>query len=183
MRSLGDEISKVLEQTIKESKALDVESLNIKIGKYCWDVELELNLISYEGNILDAMNYAAMALLLKFEFRKVSVENQELVVGDQIKQFSLNHIPILQTFAIFNGEKDLVVLDPTAEEEEICNGLLVIAVNVYGDICFIHKPGNSIIDMELLMNLIQLCVKKSKEIGFTFKKFVDVQTVTFGEVF
>lgn len=71
MRNMGDEISKVLEQSIKESKALDVESLNIKIGKFCWEIVLELSLVEYDGNLLDAMNYAAMSLLLKYEFQAV----------------------------------------------------------------------------------------------------------------
>lgn len=114
VRTIGDEISKVLEQTIKESKALDVESLNIKIGKYCWELVLDLSLIEYDGNILDAMNYASMALLLKYEYKKVKVEESKIVVEDDIKKFSLNHVPLLQTFGIINqNEEDYVILDPT----------------------------------------------------------------------
>jgi len=82
---MGDKISKVLEQSIKESKALDVESLNIKIGKYCWEIILDLSLVHNDGNIMDAMNYAAMALLLKYEYKKVSVEKESLVISDQLK--------------------------------------------------------------------------------------------------
>lgn len=74
---------------------MDVESLNIKIGKYCWEVILDLSLVEYDGNVMDAMNYAAMALLLKHEHRQVSAEKDKLVIGDSLKKFSLNHIPIL----------------------------------------------------------------------------------------
>ena len=84
VRNMGDEVSKVLEQTIRESRALDVESLNIKIGKYCWEVVLDLSLVHYDGNILDAMHYAAMALLMKYEFMKIGVQDQKLVVEDQV---------------------------------------------------------------------------------------------------
>ena len=65
---MGDEITKILEKSIKGSKALDVESLNIKIGKFSWEIILDLTLINHDGNILDAMNYAAIALLLKYKF-------------------------------------------------------------------------------------------------------------------
>lgn len=42
---MGDEIVKILEKSIKGSKALDVESLNIKIGKFSWEIILDLTLI------------------------------------------------------------------------------------------------------------------------------------------
>lgn len=183
VRNMGDEVSKVLEQTIRESRALDVESLNIKIGKFCWEVVLDLSLVAYDGNILDAMHYAAMALIMKYEFRKIGVKESKLVVEDQLKKFSLNHVPILQTFAILNGEQDLVILDPTKEEEEVCNGSLVVAVNVYGDICFLHKPGNSLIGMELLLKVIQFCEKKAKDIGGGFREHIAQDNVTFDDVF
>jgi len=31
---------------------------------------------------------------------------------------------------------------------------MVVAVNVYGDICFIHKPGSGLIDMEILLKVV-----------------------------
>ena len=68
IKSMGDEITKILEKSIKGSKALDVESLNIKIGKFSWEIILDLTLIHHDGNILDAMNYAAIALLLRYKF-------------------------------------------------------------------------------------------------------------------
>lgn len=89
---------------------MDVETLNIKIGQYCWEIILELTLVKFQGNIIDAMNYAAMALILKYDFRNIKVQDGNLVIEEKImKKFSLNHVPLLQTFAIFNIEEDLIV--------------------------------------------------------------------------
>jgi len=55
-----------LEKSIKGSKALDVESLNIKIGKFAWEIILELTLMENDGNIIDTMNFAALAIVLRF---------------------------------------------------------------------------------------------------------------------
>ena len=75
VKSMSDEIVKILEKSIKGSKALDVESLNIKIGKFSWEIILDLTLVHQNGNVLDAMNYAAIALLLKYRFQPVEVDN------------------------------------------------------------------------------------------------------------
>lgn len=77
----------------------------------------------------------------------------------------------------------MIVLDPSLEEEMISNGIVVIAVNVYGDICFIHKPGNSIMNMKLLLKLIAFCEKKSKDIGNSFRKFIEEKSIGFKENF
>ena len=105
-------------------RALDVESLNIKIGKFCWEVTIELTLINNDGNFLDAMNYAALACLLRFKHNFVIAENNDLRVYPSKekakKVFSLNHLPFLFTFSILNENKsvsdeteDYVIFDPT----------------------------------------------------------------------
>lgn len=103
---------------------MDVESLNIKHGKYCWAVHLELSLVSYDGNYFDAFSFAALAVLLKYRHRVVMDVGKQLKVFSetekQRKPFTLNQIPVLFTFAIFNrdlldpkSEGDCFVLDPT----------------------------------------------------------------------
>ena len=174
IREKSDEITKILEKTIKGSKALDVESLNIKIGKYCWEIILELTLIRNDGNIQDAMNYAALAILLKYEYKPLQIDKKNISIeqNKKNKKFSLNHIPILQTFAVLNKNGEFLIFDPDLEEEVVANGLLSIAVNLYGDICCIHKPGDSLISYELMKKVFEFCTKKAKDVCAVFKNFV-----------
>ena len=174
IREKSDEITKILEKTIKGSKALDVESLNIKIGKFCWEIILELTLLKNDGNITDAMNYAALAILLKYEYKPFKIEKKEIKITKSLKnkKFSLNHIPILQTFAILNKNGEFLIFDPDQNEENVCNGNLSIAVNLYGDICCVHKPGDSIISYDLMKKVFEFCTKKAKDVCEVFKRFV-----------
>ena len=85
---------------------------------------LELSVISYDGNYFDALNFAAIAALLKYK-HKVALE-----IGESLKfyeesekskkGFILNQIPCLFTFAILNDDKldsvsagDVLLMDPS----------------------------------------------------------------------
>lgn len=62
---------------------------------------------------------------------------------------SIHHIPIPFTFAFFNNA-NLIVADPLGAEEEVMEGRLTIAVNIYNDVCSIHKPGGAPVRVELI---------------------------------
>jgi exosome complex component RRP45 len=67
---------------------------------------------------------------------------------------SIHHIPLAFTFAFFNDTTNIVV-DPTVFlvyfitwkrlEEEVMDGRVTFAVNIYKDICNVHKPGGAAI--------------------------------------
>ena len=104
---------------------MDVESLNIKIGKWCWEIVIELVLQEHDGNIIDAMNYATLACLLKYRHKSVRVENNLPIIEEENENlnssFNLIHLPIVMTFGIYNeksktdesNENDYVICDPT----------------------------------------------------------------------
>lgn len=66
---------------------------------------------------------------------------------------SIHHIPIAFTFCLFNNGK-VVVCDPLRIEEEIMDGRITITMNIYKDICSIHKPGGAPIDPNILNIMI-----------------------------
>ncbi len=84
------------------------------------------------------------------------------------------------TFGILNlhnlvnteDEEDFVIYDPNLKEENICSGFMTVSVNSYGDICCVHKPGDSIIEYGLLKKVMKFCVGSVKETAKIFKEFV-----------
>ncbi len=58
------------------------------------------------------------------------------------QSLSIHHIPIIVTLVFIDGTK-IFAVDPLLEEEEIMDGRISIAMNIYGDICSIHKPGGA----------------------------------------
>ena len=61
------------------------------------------------------------------------------------QSLSINHIPFTFTFSL-NDDSSIIVSDTTFEEEKYKDGIITIAMNVYHDICLIHKPGGSLTD-------------------------------------
>lgn len=98
-----------------------MEALNIKLGKFSWEIIVELTLISNDGNLLDAMNLSALAILMKGKRTKVMVEdnivkkNLNSVVKEE--SISFNHVPFSFTFGILKSgdnfdDNEIIVLDP-----------------------------------------------------------------------
>lgn len=110
-----------------KTRAIDLESLSIKIGELSWELTLDLVLINNDGNILDCMNYAALASLSRFKLPSFSLDNKlntfTTISKNSGKKIFLNHLPILMSFAILNSDRlvdnneektnDFFVFDPT----------------------------------------------------------------------
>lgn len=54
------EITRLLEKTIAKAKAINTESLCIKIGESAWRVRLDLHILNHDGNLIDLCMIAAM---------------------------------------------------------------------------------------------------------------------------
>jgi len=164
----SNEISKLLENIIKGSKALDVESLSVLTGKCAWSILVELTLVNNDGNLIDTFYLAAIVALLHFKKPFVSIESdKEVVVHDEkdklLQALSIPHIPIAFTFAFFN-DSTTVIMDPTRLEEEVMDGRITFALNIYKDICSIHKPGGAPLSQATFAQLLDVCNIKVAQI-------------------
>eukprot|EP01016_Furgasonia_blochmanni_P042452 TRINITY_DN5640_c0_g1_i14.p1 TRINITY_DN5640_c0_g1~~TRINITY_DN5640_c0_g1_i14.p1 ORF type:complete len:506 (-),score=90.52 TRINITY_DN5640_c0_g1_i14:1208-2686(-) len=163
------EINKLLERIIKGSKALDVESLCILTLKYVWAIDVDIQLMNNDGNLIDAIYLAAIMALLHFRKPHVSIEsNNQIKIHDRNSKkpqpLSIHHIPLTQTFAFFD-KSESVVLDPSKNEEEIMEGRITVSMNVYKDICGIHKPGGASLSPEIIIKLVDVC--STRVVNFT----------------
>ncbi|KRX00598.1 Ribosomal protein S5 domain 2-type fold [Pseudocohnilembus persalinus] len=159
VRQYGNEISKLLERIIKETKAVDVESLCLITGKRVWSLNIDICMINNDGNLIDCIYLSVMTSLLHFRKPYVTIESQEKIkiyseVEKNPQPLSIHHIPIAFTFCLFHNGR-VVVCDPLRLEEQIMDGRITITMNIYKDICNIHKPGGAPIDPSILSIMIQ----------------------------
>lgn len=65
------------------------------------------------------------------------------------------------------------------EEESISEGKILVAVNGYGEICYVHKPGGGHVDQEVFMGIVENARKEGKKMGLAvkelFKNRMDVE--------
>lgn len=53
----------MLENVIKHSKVLDIETLGISLGKLCWKLVIEVSLLEYDGSADDTILLAILSIL------------------------------------------------------------------------------------------------------------------------
>mmetsp|Transcript_16135 Transcript_16135/g.26648 ORF Transcript_16135/g.26648 Transcript_16135/m.26648 type:complete len:342 (-) Transcript_16135:73-1098(-) len=161
------QLSRMVEKGIRESNAVDTESLCILSGSKVWEIRLDVRVIDDDGNIGDCASLAAVASLMHFRRPDVTVVGERVTVHSvEARQpigLALHHIPIMITFAVFpvggGGDKKAVesagkaggssnsgsdvhvVIDPSRKETSVAQGEISFTVNKHKEICAIHKSG------------------------------------------
>lgn len=142
-------MERFLERSLKESKAIDLESLCVQSGRFVWHIQLNLTVMSDDGNVLDVLGYAALGGLRVFKRPDVTVDRSapggltihSLETREGIP-LTFHHIPVTSTFASYVFEEDdqqIVLLDPAELEQVTSHGLVMISVTPQGEVCAVQK--------------------------------------------
>ncbi|MEM2422734.1 MAG: exosome complex protein Rrp42, partial [Candidatus Bathyarchaeia archaeon] len=76
------ELARVVDRGLRESKALDLKKLCIKEGEKVFIVFVDIYVLDYDGNLIDASAIAALTALLTAKIRNYEVKNGELIYKD-----------------------------------------------------------------------------------------------------
>lgn len=81
-----------------------------------------------------------------------------MTVDSNVKQpLSLAHLPLSFTFGLTENN---VFVDPSMAQERISSSRVTVSMNIYKELCSIHKPGGLGISEESLNN----CVKTVEQL-------------------
>ncbi len=158
-REDATELARVVDRGIRESECIDLEKLCIKKGEEAWEIFIDVCIINHDGNLIDASALAAVSALKTTKMPKL--KDGKIIREKLEKKLPLSHTPITVTVGkVF----DKFIIDPIKEEEEVLDSKISIAVMEDGKICAIQKSGETGLSLEDVNNMIDLVVKKSKEI-------------------
>ncbi|KAL4592181.1 hypothetical protein LXL04_005167 [Taraxacum kok-saghyz] len=159
-----------LHENIRESRAVDTESLCVIAGKLVWSIRIDLHIIDNGGNLVDAANIAALAALSTFRRSECTFggeDGQELIVHPPHEREPLpliiHHLPVAVTFG-FIGKENIVIIDPTHYEEAIMGGSMTATLNTNGDICAIQKAGGDGVPQSVIMQCLRIASVKAGDI-------------------
>lgn len=121
---LSVHLNRMLEKCLKDSKAVDLESLCIKLYEkvyfklrwkklllnivllQVWALRLDINILNNEGNILDCASIAALTALAHFRRPDVTSEGESVVIHSLRERDPIptvvHHYPLCITYAVFN---------------------------------------------------------------------------------
>jgi len=153
-------LARVGDRGIRESESIALEKLCIEEGEKAWQVFIDVHIINHDGNLIDASALAAVAALSLAKIPEV--EDDKINREKLVKKLPLSHQPITVTVGKI---LDKYIIDPTREEEEeVLSSKLTVAIREDGKVCAMQKSGDEPITNEDFEKMLDLVVKKSKEL-------------------
>jgi len=156
------ELARVVDRGIRESKAIDLGKLCVEAGKLVFVVFVDVYVLNYDGNLIDASTMAALAALINTKMFKYEVADGEIVKKPGYTPLPIVNYPISVTFAKIG---DKLVLDAGLDEEEVMDARLTLTVDKNGKICAIQKGGGSgYFTKEEIIDAAKIALDKSQEL-------------------
>lgn len=156
-------LSKLMLDVLNDSDCIDLEKLCIVEGKLSWCLYMDLTCLDFDGNVAEACILAATAALANLTLPKVSTEEEKINVLWERDPAAIDEGPLAATFAILAD--DIIVVDPTYEEECLAKEIFMIVLTHNGNVCAVHKPGGSMLgpsEMEKHLQLSRDLVKDTR---------------------
>lgn len=143
------ELSRVIDRSLRDSKAIDLSKLVIIPGKKVWTVWIDVYVLDYGGNVSDASMLAAVAALYDAKLPKVEIDNDKVKV---VKEEKTTQFPIVKPVIITTIGKigKYLIVDPNLDEENILDAKISIAYTVEGNIVGIQKEGTGTFTLQEL---------------------------------
>ncbi|KAK9079394.1 hypothetical protein SSX86_001065 [Deinandra increscens subsp. villosa] len=173
------ELGRIVDRGLRESRAVDMESLCVIAGKLVWSIRIDLHIIDNGGNLVDAANIAALAALSTYRRPECTLggeDGQEVIVHPpDVREplpLILHHFPVAVTFG-FIGKENTVVIDPTHYEESVMGGSMTATLNTNGDVCAIQKAGGDGVLQSVIMQCLRIASVKAGDITSKIKNAVE----------
>ncbi|XP_002734834.2 exosome complex component RRP45-like [Saccoglossus kowalevskii] len=172
----GIEIIRFLEKTVRDSRAIDTESLCIVAGEKVWEIRIDIHVLNHDGNIMDCVTMAAVTALSHFRRPDVSVVGEDVQVHSAADRdpvsLSVHHLPVSVTFAYFDEGKYLLV-DPTEREECVMDGSMILSMNIHRELCTAHMSGDMLLVKDQIIRCTQTAIVKVSELTDLIKKALE----------
>lgn len=155
------ELARVVDRSLREPKAVKLEDLVIEPGRLVWVVYNDIYLIDHGGNAVDASMLASMLALSTAKIPELIRTETGYKIDRSIKKINLPISTLVATITLAIID-DMVIVDPTIEEESIATAILTIAVDEKERICGAQKKGEKGISRSTLEKAIDIALDKSK---------------------
>eukprot|EP00388_Colpodella_angusta_P000976 GDKJ01003283.1.p1 GENE.GDKJ01003283.1~~GDKJ01003283.1.p1 ORF type:complete len:300 (+),score=60.31 GDKJ01003283.1:1-900(+) len=161
---ISNDIGFYIERMIRGSHAVDTEALCITANEKVWNVRVDVRAINDDGNLRDCCALAALCGLIHYKHNELVIDDKgemtEVVSREPIP-LSIHHYPVSVTFA---ARGDSILLDPSSIEEQAAEGFISIAINQFGEVCGIHKPGGIALSQIKIMDCIATASLRATEL-------------------
>lgn len=156
------ELSRVTDRCMREAGVVDLEKLVIVEGKKVWMIFVDLHILDYDGNLMDAAVLGTMAAIMNTKIPETRIEGDEIIIDrEKMVPIPLKEKALMCTFAKIGGE---LIVDPSLEEEQIMDARISIGIREDGSICAMQKGGMKPLTKEETIKAVSRAQKITKEL-------------------
>jgi exosome complex component RRP42 len=157
-------LARYVDRSVRESKALDLESLVLIPGKLVYVVYIDVYVLDYGGNLTDASVLAAVKALENTRMYKYEVIGDTPRKTDEKVPLPLKNYPVSVTYGLI-GTKYFV--DPNLEEEHASEGFLSFTFTKEGNVCAVMKNEKGYVSPSQVLEMMERAWQTAVEIGTT----------------
>ncbi|PRP77240.1 exosome complex component RRP43 [Planoprotostelium fungivorum] len=169
-----------LNELVRSPHHLSLEDMKVKMTRHeaveddeeedslpgmVWYLYADVYCINHDGSIGDAALIALFSAIQNVRLPQLVVtkENQMIAMPIDASSGRINilHHLVPTTFAIIDEQ---VLVDPSAEEEELSSGLLTIVTRSDGSLVTIRKSGGTSLDDEKLKQCMKTAAERCKTV-------------------
>lgn len=165
------EIARVIDRGVRESGMIDLTELCIEKGEKIWMAYIDIHVLDYDGNLMDASSLASVAALMTAQMPEYDEEKDE-VNRDNMEDLEVKEVPVKATGSIIGDE---LVFDTTAEEEEVVKSRLSVTFKEDGNLCSMQKGQNGPLAPEKIEEIVNKAEEKTKKLREKLMKAVEDQ--------
>jgi len=162
------ELGRIIDKSIRESKAIDLKKLCIKEGEKVWTLCVDIYSINDDGNLLDAAGIGAVAAIKNARMLKYDEENKKVLY----EEITDKKIPLKGEFPLsltIHKIGNHFLVDPTKEEEDLSETRITFGIKD-GSICSVQKANSASMTLEDFEKSLDMADKVSKEISKKIEK-------------
>ena len=161
------ELARVVDRGIRESYMIDLDKLVLVPGKIVYTIFVDCSVINTDGNLFDATSYAVVSALVSSKLPVFEIQDGKVVDTGNKQDPPITTIPISIT-AVRIG--NVVILDPTAEEEACMDARITITTNSNGHYTALQKGSTGAFTVEQIKKAADIARIKGEEIRNKLKE-------------
>lgn len=165
------ELARVVDRGIRETGMIPLSELAIVPGKQVLGLYVDISVLDMDGNLKDASSYASVLALAT---AKVPVykakEGGSAERTNETAFLRVNVLPVSVTFAKIG---DVVIVDPSSEEEALMDAALTLVTDSHDNLCAAQKGHGGAWTLDELKSLSDRAVEKGREIRARLREVIE----------
>jgi len=161
------EMSRIVDRGIRESHSIDLKKLCIREGELVWMVFIDISVINDAGNIVDASCLAAIAALM------TTIVPEDAANAFPSMAMPIQNLPVGVTVVCIDNH---LILDPTLDEETVCDTKLTVLTDSEGALSGLQKSGPTPLLPETVMNMVNLGRDKAAELRERYLSHLSIRS-------